>query len=83
LALIFHGLLAGRTGSENVDCVARLGESVFAGNLVCPLLNLLGFDLDRLATDPANQVVMVAGGAGTIEQFAILGLQRIGLARRG
>ena len=79
-ALIFHGCLALRAGAKNVYCVAGLAESVLAGNLVGPLLNLGRLDLNGLAAGSANQVVMVAGGASAIEQFAAVRLKRIGFA---
>ena len=69
-----------RAGAEDVDCVARLGEAVLFGYLVCPLFNPLGFDLDGLSAGPANQVMMVVCGAGPVEKFAILGLKGIGIA---
>ena len=63
--------------------MARLAESVLAGNLVCPLLNLGGLDLDGLAAAPANQVMVMVCGAGAIEQFAAVRLKRVGLAGLG
>lgn len=69
--------MAARAGAKDVDCVAGLGESVLFGNLVCPFFDALGLDLDGLAAGPADQVMVVVGCAGAVEQFAILGLQGI------
>jgi hypothetical protein len=75
--------LAARAGAKDVDCVARLGESVLSGDLVCPAFDPFGLDFNGLSAVSADQVMVVIGSAGAVEQFAILGLQRIGVAGNG
>ena len=72
--------MAARAGAKDVNRVTRLGESVLSGNLVCPAFDPFGLNFNGLAAVSADQVMVVVGSAGAVEQFAIPGLQRIGVA---
>ena len=48
-----------RTGAEDLQGVADIGEAVLVGHLVGPALNGGSGDLDRVPAVPADQVVMV------------------------
>jgi hypothetical protein len=60
--------------------VAWTNESVLFGNIIGPGFDLVGFDFNGFSAFPADQVVMVAGSAGTVEQFAVFTLQAVGFA---
>lgn len=69
---------------KHVDEVARLGETVFCRDLVCPGLHGICFDLYGETAIATNEVVVVvAGSAGAIERLALVGLQRIGFPLDG
>jgi hypothetical protein len=56
---------------------------VCLGHVIGPSFNLVGFDLNRLATLSADQVMVVIGSAGAVEQFAVFALQAVGFAKCG
>ena len=66
-----------RTNPKNIDVVAWLAKSVLLSHLIGPFFELFGLNFKGQATFSANQVVMVAGGAGAIEQFAAIRLKRV------
>lgn len=67
-----------RTFSKNVDGVTRRGKSMGFGYFVRPFFNLVGFNLNGLSALAADQVMVVAGATGSVEQFTIFTLQAIG-----
>jgi hypothetical protein len=62
------------TVPKNVNGVAWFGESMFFRHRIRPCFHLFGFDLNSFAAFSANQVMVVLGAAGTVEQLAVLAL---------
>jgi hypothetical protein len=48
------------------------------GNIVGPGFNLVSLDLNGLSALATDQVMVVAGSAGTVKQFAVLALKAVG-----
>jgi hypothetical protein len=55
---------------------------VLPGHLVGPGFEPFGLNFNSFATIAANQVMMMAFPAGSIEHFTLGGLQRVGVADR-
>jgi hypothetical protein len=68
--------------TKNVDGVTRASEAVGLRNVVGPGFHLVGFNLNSLSALAADQVMVVAGSAGTVEKFAVFALQAIGFGCR-
>jgi hypothetical protein len=64
--------------AKNVDGVTRATKAVRLGNVIGPGFNLVGFNLNSLSALSADQVMVMAGSAGTVEQFAVLALKAVG-----
>jgi hypothetical protein len=52
-------------------------ESVSTGYVISPSFNLFGFDLNRLSTLSADQVMVMLGSAGSVEQLSVFALQAV------
>ncbi len=51
--------------------MTHLGESVSTADAVCPSLDLVGIDLNGQPAFATDQVMVMVGGAGAIEQLAV------------
>ncbi len=56
-------------------------KSVLFGYVIGPGFNLVGFDLYGFPALAANQVMVMVGSAGSVEQFAVFALQAVGFAK--
>ena len=63
--------MAGRTGSKDVDNVLWVTVAVLGGDFLGPRLHFAGFNLGSRPTGTTNEVVVVAGRAGSIEVLAL------------
>ena len=64
--------LAVPTEPKNLYGVARLAKTVLFCDLLGPRFNLVRLDLNGLSAALADQVMVVFGGAGPIEQLSLL-----------
>ena len=69
-----------RTGADDLQGVADVGEAVLTGDPVGPRLDRRPGDLDGAAAHPADQVVVVLGAAAAVERLAGVGADRVQLA---
>src|SRR5690348_14821494 len=73
-----------RTRTEDLHGVRDVHIAVLDGNRLRPLLDGRALDLDRLAADAADEVVVVlAGGAAAVDGLAVGGTQYVDLAGVG
>ncbi len=64
--------------SEQVDRMAEVGESVCGSEVCRPGLDGVGGNVDAVSAAAANQVVVVPGGSGEVEQLlAVLAADRV------
>ena len=59
------------TGAKNIDDVLRVPKAMVSRNLFSPGFHCGGFYLRGLSALSANQMVMMTGGAGSIEVFTL------------
>jgi hypothetical protein len=69
-----------RADPKNLYRMAGFGESVLGRDSICPVFDASGVDFNGSTAVAADQVVVVPGRTGAIDQFAIVRVENIGIA---